>query len=142
MDCQRELSHETEYAAEEFTYPLMSCRSQLCPAHVTVLTLFPSPVFVTPQLQTKHVRPALDAWTQVPLPEQDDVELLHTSRVVKHADIDPIGCWGEGEGVWEGAGSWRLNNEEVEGGGRVIIARLKLLSSRTRSKYARSVLAA
>ena len=51
---------QNQYGAE-FTYPLMSCRSQLCPAHVTVLTLFPSPVCVTPQLQIKHMRPALEA---------------------------------------------------------------------------------
>jgi hypothetical protein len=72
---------------------------------------------VRPQLQTKHVRPALEAFTHCPLPEQELVSLLHASNDAKQVEIEPIGNWGgtpDGRGAWLSDAS-RLNSDVDDG---------------------------
>ena len=73
--------------------------------------LDPSPVFVTPHVQTKHVRLDLVASTHCPRPEHEFVPLIHALAEVKQPEMDPIGCCGGGRpgasGVTWGAGSRR-----------------------------------
>ena len=83
------------------TYALISFRSQLSPTHISVFLEAPLPVYVTPQLQTKHVRPDFVASTHWPRLEQDFVAFLQASCVMKQVEIEPIGCWGRG---WLGRG--------------------------------------
>ncbi len=113
------------------THLLISFRSHFSPAQYSVFTSLPSPVFVTPQVQTKHVRPALEALTHCPRPEQEVVPLLHASRVAKHVETPPIGnCGGavEGRGAWLSKLSWRLTKDVDEGIAYVRTARLYLSS--------------
>ena len=81
------------------TYPLTSLRSHLLPAQYSVRSCESLDAW---HAQTKHVRPALLAWTHEPCPEHDSVELEHISSEAKHSVSEPTG----GIGAGGGRGDW------------------------------------
>lgn len=81
------------------THPLTSLRSHLLPAQYSVRSCESVEAW---HAHTKHVRPALLAWTHEPCPEHESVELEHMSSEAKHSVSEPTG----GIGAGGGRGDW------------------------------------